>query len=175
MNWLIRIIISILIFMTGTSMAQNLYNFSINDIDGNLINFNEFQGKPILLVNTASRCGFTKQYANLSNLHREYLDKNLIIISTPSNSFRQELSDEKDVKEFCLVNYQTKFILTEIIEVKGNNAHPLYQWIANDYGKIPKWNFYKYLFDTNGNLVESWSSITEPDSKKITSLIDKLI
>ena len=72
-------------------MAQNLYNFSINDIDGNLINFNEFQGKPILLVNTASRCGFTKQYANLSNLHREYLDKNLIIISTPSNSFKQEL------------------------------------------------------------------------------------
>ena len=79
MNWLIRII-SIIIIMTGTSMAQNLYNFSINDIDGNLINFNEFQGKPILLVNTASRCGFTKQYANLSNLHREYFDKNLVII-----------------------------------------------------------------------------------------------
>ena len=100
MNWLIRII-SIIIIMTGTSMAQNLYNFSINDIDGNLINFNEFQGKPILLVNTASRCGFTKQYANLSNLHREYLDKNLIIISTPSNSFKQELSYEEAVKEFC--------------------------------------------------------------------------
>ena len=109
MNWLIRII-SIVIIMTGTSMAQNLYNFSITDIDGNVINLNEFQGKPILLVNTASRCGFTKQYANLSNLHREYLDKNLIIISTPSNSFRQELSDEEDVKEFCLVNYQTKFM-----------------------------------------------------------------
>ena len=105
----------------------------------------------------------------------EYLDKNLIIISTPSNSFRQELSDEEDVKEFCLVNYQTKFILTEIIEVKGNNAHPLYQWIANDYGKTPKWNFYKYLFDGQGNLVESWPSMTKPDSEKITSKIDQLI
>ena len=136
MKWLIQII-SIITIMTETSMAQNLYNFSINDIDGNVINFNEFQGKPILLVNTASRCGFTKQYANLSNLHREYFDKNLIIISTPSNSFKQELSEEEDVKEFCLVNYQTKFILTEIIDVKGDNAHPLYQWIASDYGKTP--------------------------------------
>ena len=122
MKWLIQII-SIITIMTGTSMAQNLYNFSINDIDGNVINFNEFQGKPILLVNTASRCGFTKQYANLSNLHREYFDKNLIIISTPSNSFKQELSEEEDVKEFCLVNYQTKFILTEIIDVKGDNEN----------------------------------------------------
>ena len=174
MKWLI-LIISIITIMTGTSMAQNLYNFSINDIDGNVINFNEFQGKPILLVNTASRCGFTKQYTNLSNLHREYLDKNLIIISTPSNSFKQELSEAEDVKEFCLVNYQTKFILTEIIDVKGDNAHPLYQWIANDYGKTPKWNFYKYLFDGQGNLVESWSSMTKPDSKKITDQIDRLI
>ena len=107
--------------------------------------------------------------------HREYFDKNLIIISTPSNSFKQELSEEEDVKEFCLVNYQTKFILTEIIDVKGDNAHPLYQWIASNYGKTPKWNFYKYLFDGQGNLVESWSSMTKPDSEKITSKIDQLI
>jgi glutathione peroxidase len=174
MKWLIQII-SIIAIMTETSMAKNLYNFSINDIDGNVINFNEFKGKPILLVNTASRCGFTKQYANLSNLHRKYLDKNLIIISTPSNSFKQELSEEEDVKEFCLVNYQTKFILTEIIDVKGDNAHPLYQWIANSYGKIPKWNFYKYLFDGQGNLVKSWTSMIKPDSKKITEKIDEYL
>ena len=174
MKWLIQII-SIITIMTGTSMAQNLYSFSINDIDGNVINFQEFQGKPILLVNTASRCGFTKQYANLSNLHQAYLDKNLIIISTPSNSFRQELSEEEDVKEFCLVNYQTKFILTEIIDVKGDNAHPLYKWIVNDYGKTPKWNFYKYLFDGQGNLVESWSSMTKPDSMKIKAEINQLL
>ena len=173
-----RSILSLLIVLfisNALAMENNLHRFKLKDIDGNLISFSDFKGKPVLLVNTASRCGFTKQYANLSNLHREYLDKNLIIISTPSNSFKQELSEEEDVKEFCLVNYQTKFILTEIIEVKGDNAHPLYQWIANDYGKKPKWNFYKYLFDGQGNLVESWSSMTKPDSEKITSKIDQLI
>ncbi len=156
-------------------MAQNLNNFSIQDIDGNTIKLDKFKGKPILLVNTASRCGFTKQYANLSNLHQQYLDKDLVIIGTPSNSFRQELNSEEDVKEFCLINYDTKFIITEIVEVKGENAHPIYKWITENYGKTPKWNFYKYLFDGEGNLVSSWSSMTTPDSQKITNEIDKLI
>lgn len=167
--------ICFIVMMTGTSVAQNFFNFSINDIDGNTIDLKQFEGRPVLLVNTASRCGFTKQYSNLSNLHRMYLDKNLVIISTPSNSFRQELNTEEDVKEFCLINYQTKFILTEIIDVKGANAHPLYKWISDNYGKTPKWNFNKFLFDGQGQLVENWSSITKPDSSKITSIIDQLI
>ena len=168
-------IICFIVMMTGTSVAQNFYNFSINDIDGNTIDLKQFEGRPVLLVNTASRCGFTKQYSNLSNLHQMYLDKNLVIISTPSNSFRQELSSEEEVKEFCLINYQTKFILTEIIDVKGANAHPLYKWISDDYGKTPKWNFNKFLFDGQGQLVENWSSMTKPDSSKITNQIDRLI
>ena len=169
------IILSILLTNIGSIMAQNLHNFSIQDIDGNMINLDRFKGKPILLVNTASRCGYTKQYANLSNLHREYLDKNLVIIGTPSNSFFQELSSEEDVKEFCLINYDTKFIITEIVNVNGSGAHPIYKWIKSTYNKTPKWNFYKYLFDGDGNLVESWSSITKPDSSKITNSIEKLI
>ena len=169
------IILSILLTNIGSIMAQNLHNFSIQDIDGNMINLDRFKGKPILLVNTASRCGYTKQYANLSNLHREYLDKNLVIIGTPSNSFFQELSSEEDVKEFCLINYDTKFIITEIINVNGSGAHPIYKWIKSTYNKTPKWNFYKYLFDGDGNLVESWSSMTKPDSSKITNSIEKLI
>ena len=103
------------------------------------------------------------------------MKKSLIIIGTPSNSFRQELDEEKDVKEFCLVNYDTKFIISEIIDVKGSTAHPLYKWISETYGKAPKWNFFKYLFDGEGNLVESWSSITKPDSSQITDQIDKII
>ena len=169
------ITLSILLTSIGSIMAKNLYNFSIQDIDGNTVKLDKFKGKPILLVNTASRCGFTKQYANLANLHREYFEKNLIIIGTPSNSFHQELSNNEDVKEFCLVNYQTKFIISEIIEVNGENAHPLYNWILSEYNKTPKWNFYKYLFNGEGKLVESWSSMVKPDSKKITRLIDKLI
>ena len=108
---LIFILISVL-FVSSNIMADNLHKFSINDIDGNLINLNQFKGKPVLLVNTASRCGFTKQYANLSNLHQKYFEKDLIIIGTPSNSFYQELNEEKDVKEFCLINYDTKFIVS---------------------------------------------------------------
>ncbi len=172
---ILLITLSVLLTSIGSIMAQNLHNFSIQDIDGNQINLDKFKGKPVLLVNTASRCGFTKQYANLSNLHREYLDKNLIIIGTPSNSFRQELDYEKDVKEFCLVNYDTKFIISEIIDVNGENAHPIYSWMMSAYNETPKWNFYKYLFDGEGNLVKSWSSMTKPDSSKITDLIDELI
>tara|TARA_B100001027_G_scaffold205088_1_gene167705 strand:- start:108 stop:578 length:471 start_codon:yes stop_codon:yes gene_type:complete len=156
-------------------MAQNLHDFTIQDIDGNRVMLDKFKGKPVLLVNTASRCGFTKQYANLSNLHREYLNKNLVIIGTPSNSFHQELSNEEEVKEFCLVNYDTKFIISEIIDVNGEDAHPLYSWMTSKYNETPKWNFYKYLFDGDGNLVGSWTSMTKPDSSKITKLIDKLI
>ena len=172
---ILLITLSVLLTSIGSLMAQNLHNFSIQDIDGNQINLDKFKGKPILLVNTASRCGFTKQYANLSNLHREYLDKNLIIIGTPSNSFRQELDDEKDVKELCLANYDTKFIISEIIDVNGEDVHPIYNWMMSAYNETPKWNFYKYLFDGEGNLVKSWSSMTKPDSSKITDLIDNLI
>ena len=169
------ITLSILLTSIGSIMAKNLYNFSIQDIDGNTVNLDKFKGKPILLVNTASRCGFTKQYANLSNLHREYFEKNLVIIGTPSNSFHQELSNNEEVKEFCLVNYETKFIISEIISVVGENAHPIYSWMTSEYNETPKWNFYKYLFDGEGQLVKSWSSMTKPDSSKITSIIDELI
>ena len=172
---ILLITLSVLLTNIGIIMAQNLHNFSIQDIDGNQIKLDKFKGKPVLLVNTASRCGFTKQYANLSNLHREYLDKNLVIIGTPSNSFHQELSNEDEVKEFCLINYDTKFIISEIVDVNGEDAHPLYSWMTSEYNETPKWNFYKYLFDGDGNLVESWTSMTKPDSSKITNLIDELI
>ena len=172
---ILLITLSVLLTNIGIIMAQNLHNFSIQDIDGNQIKLDKFKGKPVLLVNTASRCGFTKQYANLSNLHREYLDKNLVIIGTPSNCFHQELSNEEEVKEFCLINYDTKFIISEIVDVNGEDAHPLYSWMTSEYIETPKWNFYKYLFDGDGNLVESWTSMTKPDSSKITNLIDKLI
>jgi len=171
----ILILVFIIIFQQGKLMAQTLYDFTIQDVDGKVINLKDFEGKPVLLVNTASRCGFTKQYTNLANLYQEYLEKDLIIIGTPSNSFNQELASEEEVKEFCLVNYNTKFILTEIIDVKGPNVHPIYGWLKENYSQTPKWNFYKYLFNGKGELVDSWSSITSPDSKKITKKIDQLI
>lgn len=159
-------------------MANNnksIYDFNFIDIDGNSVELSSFNGKPLLLVNTASRCGFTPQYEGLQNLFTLYRKTDLTIIATTSNSFNQEFEDPEDIKKICLVNYNVGFITSSPISVKGEDAHPIYRWIDNKYKKSPKWNFYKYLFDRSGNLVESWSSMTKPDSKKITKIIDKLI
>ena len=159
-------------------MADNnksIYDFNFIDIDGNSVELSLFTGKPLLVVNTASRCGFTPQYEGLQNLFTLYRKTDLTIIATTSNSFNQEFEDPEDIKKICLVNYNVGFITSSPINVKGEDAHPIYQWINNKYKKSPKWNFYKYLFDRSGNLVESWSSMTQPDSKKITKIIEKLI
>ena len=153
----------------------NLYDFSFIDIDGNQVNLKKFTGKPILVVNTASRCGFTPQYENLQNLFLEYKDTDLTIIATTSNSFAQEYNDIEDIKKICLVNYGVGFVTSSPMEVKGDYAHPMYMWIRDQYKKSPKWNFFKFLFNRNGLLVESWSSMTKPDSFKITEQIDRLI
>ena len=168
----------IMFALKNTLMANentNLYDFSFEDIDGNVINLNKFEGKPILVVNTASRCGFTPQYANLQNLFLDYKDSDLTIIATTSNSFAQEYEDVDDIKKICLVNYGVGFVTSSPMIVKGENAHPMYSWINNEYNKTPKWNFFKFLFNRNGELVSSWSSMTKPDSFKITKQIDKLI
>jgi len=160
---------------TTSKEALNLYDFSFEDIDGNLVKLEKFTGKPILVVNTASRCGYTPQYENLQNLFLQYKDSDLTIIATTSNSFYQEYENNEDIKKICLVNYGVGFVTSTPMDVKGNNAHPIYSWIDEEYNKKPKWNFFKFLFNRNGELVESWSSMTKPDSSKITNQIDKLI
>ena len=155
--------------------SMNLYDFSFEDIDGNQVNLDKFTGKPILIVNTASRCGFTPQYADLQNLFLNYKNSDLTIIATTSNSFNQEYSDAEAIKQICLVNYGVGFITSSPMEVRGKNTHPIYGWIEKEFNEKPKWNFFKYLFDRNGQLVKSWSSMTKPDSNKITSQIDRLI
>ena len=168
----------IMFALKNTLMANentNLYDFSFEDIDGNVINLNKFEGKPILVVNTASRCGFTPQYANLQNLFLDYKDSDLTIIATTSNSFAQEYQNTDDIKKICLVNYGVGFVASSPMSVKGENAHPIYTWIKNEYNESPKWNFFKFLFNRNGHLVDSWSSMVKPDSQKIIKEIDRLI
>lgn len=154
---------------------KSVYDFSFIDIDGNLVELSSFLGQPLLIVNTASRCGFTPQYEGLQNLFTNYRKTDLTIIAITSNSFNQEYSDTEDIKKICLLNYNVGFITSSPIDVKGDNAHPLYLWVKKEYNKTPKWNFYKYLFDRSGKLIETWSSITKPDNKKITNKIDTLI
>ena len=154
---------------------KTIYDFNFTDIDGNLIELSKFQGKPLFIVNTASRCGFTSQYTGLQNLFTEFRKSEITIIAVTSNSFNQEYADPEDIKKICLVNYNIGFITSSPISVKGDDAHPIFDWIKTTYNISPKWNFYKFLFDRSGKLVESWSSMTKPDSLKIKSQIDKLI
>ena len=160
---------------TITNASNNVYKHSFIDIEGNELNLNHFQGKPILLVNTASKCGFTPQYGDLQKLFQKYKDTDLIFIATPSNDFKQELSTEEEVKKFCLINYGISFNVTEIVNLSGADIHPLFKWLENDYKKKPKWNFYKYLFDREGLLVNSWSSMTKPTSFRIKNAIKRVL
>ena len=178
MKFKFLLVFLIMLNLKNTLLANetvNLYDFSFEDIDGNQVNLDKFAGKPILIVNTASRCGFTPQYADLQNLFLNYKNSDLTIIATTSNSFNQEYLDTEDIKQICLVYYGVGFVTSSPMDVKGSNAHPIYAWIEKEYNEKPKWNFYKYLFDRNGQLVKTWSSMTKPDSTKITNLIDQLI
>tara|TARA_B000000475_G_scaffold19900_1_gene16121 strand:+ start:251 stop:715 length:465 start_codon:yes stop_codon:yes gene_type:complete len=154
---------------------MNIYNFSFEDIDGNLVNLDKFKGKPIFMVNTASRCGFTPQYENLQNLFISFKDTDLTILAITSNSFNQEYSSNEEIKKICLVNYDVGFVTSSPINVRGDDSHKIFNWIKNEYGKEPKWNFYKYLFDRNGKLTSSWSSMTKPDHSKILKEINKVL
>jgi len=174
-----KIFLFLIIFIlnNGKLMANNksIYDFNFIDIDGNSIELATFIGKPLLIVNTASRCGFTPQYEGLQNLFLTYKESDLTIIALTSNTFNQEYENPEDIKRICLVNYNVGFITSSPINVKGKDIHPIFDWIKSEYNKSPTWNFYKFLFDRSGYLVDSWSSITKPDSKKITKKINNLI
>ena len=154
-----------------------IYDFKINSITGEVINFSDYQDKVILLVNVASYCGFTKQYSDLQKLWELYRDKGFVVIGVPSNSFNQEKNSEKEIKNFCEVNFSINFPLTSIYEVKGNDAHEIYKWAKKNHGNsaVPKWNFHKILIDKDGKVIDTFVSFTNPMSKKITDVIDKIL
>ena len=153
------------------------YDFKINSISGDIIDLNDFKGKPVLVVNTASYCGFTKQYDDMQELWERYKDKGLIVLGIPSNSFNQEKKDNSEVKEFCEVNFNINFPLTEITDVKGDNAHEIYKWAKENFGKsaVPKWNFYKILINKEGKIEDTYASLTNPTSKKIINKVESLL
>ena len=179
-NLLIFGLTIIMIFFKNSSHAgyeKIFYDFKINSITGDQIDFKDFKGKSVLIVNTASYCGFTKQYNDMQELWEKYRDRGLIVLGVPSNSFNQEKSDNSAVKEFCEVNFNINFPLTEITDVKGDNAHEIYKWAKANYGKsaIPKWNFYKILINKEGKIEDTYASLTSPLSKKITKKIESLL
>ncbi|MEY6432203.1 glutathione peroxidase [Thioalkalicoccus limnaeus] len=135
-----------------------------------------YQGQVILIVNTASRCGFTPQYEGLEALYRAYRDRGLVVLGFPSNDFmNQEPGTEEEISEFCRLTYSIEFPMFEKVQVRKGEAHPLFQRLAEAGAAYPKWNFYKYLIDREGRLVEHYSSMIAPDSKRVTAAIERLL
>jgi glutathione peroxidase len=157
--------------------SKSIYDISINSLMGETIDLNDFKGKKILFVNVASKCGFTPQYADLQKMHETYGDK-LVLIGLPCNQFgEQEPGDAAEIESFCSKNYGVDFLMTEKIDVKGENQHPLYQWLTDkdnngvESSKV-KWNFQKYLVDENGQYLSFYYSITKPLSNKIIKYLE---
>ena len=156
---------------------KKFYDFNIESITGETINLNKYKDKVILVVNTASFCGFTKQYEELQELWDTYKEKGLIVIGVPSNSFNQEKNNNEDIKEFCEVNFNINFPLTTLTEVKGKNAHELFKWAKENHGKSaePKWNFHKILINKEGKVQNTFASFIKPTSKKIIKAIENIL
>ena len=165
-------------FSKGNAQYERLAaDFSFVGIDGNVINLAAYKEKVVLVVNVASRCGFTYQYEGLQALWSEYKDKGLVIVGVPSNNFRQEPGTNKEIKDFCETTFGISFPITEKLNVIGSNAHPFFIWAKNNHGSsaIPKWNFHKIIIGKNGKVVKTFSSITKPTSKKFISTIESEI
>ena len=173
--------LTIFMFFFKNASAGNyekvFYDFKIESITGEIIDFDKYKNKVILIVNTASYCGFTKQYGELQELWDQYKSKGLVVFGVPSNSFNQEKKNDDDVKKFCEVNFNISFPLSSITEVKGENAHELFKWAADNHGKsaIPKWNFHKILINKEGKVEDTYSSFTKPLSNKIMKKIESIL
>ena len=173
-------IIIFMFFIKNNAIANYdkiFYDFKIESITGETINFSDYKNKVVLVVNTASYCGFTKQYSELQELWDKYKSKGLIVLGVPSNSFNQEINNSSDVKEFCEVNFDINFPLSTITEVKGDNAHDLFKWAKNNHGKsaIPKWNFHKILINKEGKVEDTFTSFTNPMSEKLVGKIENIL
>ena len=155
---------------------MNLYDIKIDSLQGKPIELSAFKNKYILFVNVASKCGFTPQYEDLETLSATYKE-NLVVIGVPCNQFgKQEPGSADEIQEFCQVNYGVSFLMTEKIDVKGDDQHPLYTWLTSKEmnGKKSssvKWNFQKYFLDTEGNLIDYYFSLTKPLSTKVTKYL----
>ena len=155
---------------------DSAHAFTFKSLEGKPMPLSEFAGKPILLVNTASKCGFTPQYKGLEALWQANRDRGLVVLGVPCNDFgNQEPGSSEDIASFCEVRYGVDFPLTEKVHVKGDEAHPLFRWLVAKGAGKPRWNFYKYLIGPDGQLVDWFSSLTSPSSAKFNRAIEKLL
>jgi glutathione peroxidase len=159
-------------------MSKTAYDFSFTSIDGRPMPLSQFKGKAILVVNVASQCGLTPQYAGLEALWNEKSESGLVVLGVPANDFgAQEPGTEDEIKTFCETRFNVDFPMTAKVHVIGPDAHPLYKWIAGELGEgaAPKWNFHKYLFNRDGTIAGTFGSRLEPAAAEITSAIDQAL
>jgi glutathione peroxidase len=175
-----HLLIALFLLSIGLIQAQtSFYDLKAKTIEGQDFNFSSLKGKKVLMVNTASKCGYTPQYEDLEKLYQTYKDRNFVIIGFPANNFmRQEPGTNTDIKEFCTKNYGVTFQMMEKISVKGDEMDPVYQWLTQKEknGKMDsevKWNFQKYMIDEKGNLIDIAYSKEKPMSDKIVNWITK--
>ena len=176
------LLLFIMISFFGNSVSANYeklaYDFKFKDLDGSTLRLSDYKAKIIVVVNVASQCGFTNQYEDMQKVWENYQKKGVIIIGVPSNDFgNQEPGNNKEIKDFCEAKFGISFPMTEKVSVKGSEAHPFYIWARENHGRsaIPKWNFHKIIIDKNGKIAETFSSITNPSSKKFIEVLDRLI
>jgi glutathione peroxidase len=158
------------VFSANNANAEIPYTI-FKSIDGGIIDTNDWRGKPYLIVNTASKCGFTRQYAPLQKLYDRFHDQGLQMIAVPSDDFNQELDTDQEVKAFCELTYGIDMPMSVTTSVKGDKAHPFFKSLKEESGFVPSWNFNKILVDADGELVQTWGSTTNPMSAKIISAV----
>ena len=159
------------------SSDKSFHDFTIESISGDDITLANYKDKVVLLVNTASQCGFTPQYAGLQKIYDRYKDDGFVVLGVPSDDFNQELSSDDDVKKFCEIRYGVNFPLTSIQKIKGDGAHPLYKWISGNTSVIgqPRWNFHKYLISKEGQILNWFSSMTSPTSEGLLKQVEQAL
>ena len=174
-------IVIISLIFNNHSMAEYdklAHEFSFNDLDGSKINLKDYNNKVIVVVNVASKCGFTKQYEDLQIIWEKYQSKDLIVLGVPSNDFgAQEPGSNNEIKNFCEAKFGITFPITEKVIVKGNDLHPFYLWAKKNYGRkaVPKWNFHKIIINKEGKIHDTFASITNPTSKRFITSIEKAL
>lgn len=168
-------IFAIVTWVFATNPAHAAQSFSFASIDGGMLSMEDWAGRPILVVNTASRCGFTRQYNGLQELYERYRDQGLVVLAVPSNDFRQELATAEEIKDFCEVNFGLTLPMTEVTPVLGAQAHPFYKWVKQDTGFAPKWNFSKILVAPDGTVAATFGSSTRPLSRTVLDAVQEFL
>lgn len=169
-----RILFAGVVAFVGTQ-AVAVEGFRFASIDGGSIDLEDWRGKPVLVVNTASLCGFAGQFDGLQELHEVYGPRGALILAVPSNDFDQELADEAAVKEYCAMTFDLTLPMTEITPVTGAGAHPFYAWVREETGFVPGWNFNKVLIAPDGSVAATFGATTRPESRAITGRIEAML